>query len=165
MRFHHRFYRNTTLTLVFLLACTALLGACKKTPPAEQTPPPPVVETTPTPEPSPAVVPFGVTSIDLGKAIGSDKKISEPATTFSPKDTIYAAVSTDGAAPTSTIKAKWTFGDAGQLVKEEDTTIAPTGPATTEFHISKPSGWPKGKYKVEVFVDGTSAGTKDFEVQ
>lgn len=159
-----RFHRTTTLMLVFLLACTALLAACKKTPP----PPPPVAESTPmaVPEAAPAAVPFGVTSIDLGKAVGSDKKISEPTMAFGTKDTIYASVSTDGAADAAkTIKAKWTFGDAGQLVKEEETSITPTGPDATEFHISKPSGWPVGKYKVEIFVDGTSAGTKDFEVK
>lgn len=161
-----RFQRTTTLMLVFVLACVALLAACKKTPPPVEQTPPPVVETTPMPEPSPAAVPFSVTSIDLGKAIGSDNKISEPTTTFGPKDTIYASVSTDGAASTATIKSKWTFGDAGQLVKEEELPpLAPNGPATHEFHISKPSGWPVGKYKVEIFVDGTSAGTKDFEVK
>ena len=157
-----RLHRTTTLMLVFLVACVALLAACKKNPP-----PPPAAEPTPAavPETTPAAVPFGVTSIDLGKAIGSDKKITEPTTTFAPNDTIYASVSTDGAAPTATIKAKWTFGDAGQLVKEEDISIAPSGPEATEFHISKPDGWPVGKYKVEIFVDGTSAGTRDFEVK
>lgn len=160
-----RLHRTTTLMLVFLLACAALLGACKKKEaPVEQTPP--VVESTPAPEPTPAAVPFSVTSIDLGKAIGSDKKITEPTTTFGKSDTIYASVATDGASDTAkTLKAKWTFGDAGQLVKEEEGSITPTGPAATEFHISKPDGWPVGKYKVEIFVDGTSAGTKDFEVK
>jgi hypothetical protein len=161
-----RLNRTLTLMLVFLVACTALLAACKKTPPpVEQTR---AAETTPAaaPETTPAPVPFGVTSIDLGKAIGSDKKITEPATIFGPKDTIYASVSTDGAATNVTIKAKWTFGDAGQLVKEEENpAVSPTGPATHELHISKPDGWPVGKYKVEIFVDGTSAGTKDFEVK
>ncbi len=159
-----RLNRNLTLMLVFLVACTALLAGCKKTPPPVEQTPPPAAE--PAPMPEPAVVPFGVTSIDLGKAIGSDKKISEPTTTFGPKDTIYASVSTDGAATNVIMKAKWTFGDAGQLVKEEDSpALTPTGPAATEFHISKPDGWPVGKYKVEIFVDGTSAGVKDFEVK
>jgi len=163
-----RLHRTTILMLVFLLACTALLGACKKNPPpVEETPAATEMTPAPTPEPSPMPAPFSVTSIDLGKAIGADKKISEPATTFGPKDTIYASVSTDGASDTAkALKAKWTFGDAGQLVKEEEGSITPTGgPDTTEFHISKASGWPVGKYKVEIFVDGTSAGTKDFEVQ
>ncbi len=43
--------------------------------------------------------------------------------------------------------------------------IAPTGPAATEFHIAKGSAWPAGKYKVEIAVDGTPAGTKDFEIK
>ena len=50
-------------------------------------------------------------------------------------------------------------------MKEETATITPTGPATTEFHISKPDGWPVGDYKVEILVNGTSAATKSFKVQ
>jgi len=29
-------------------------------------------------------------------------------------------------------------------VNEETRDIAPNGPAATEFHIAKPSGWPAG---------------------
>ena len=62
--------------------------------------------------------------------------------------------------------AKWTFGDEGQGPSRKRTrTITPTGPAANEFHISKPSGWPVGKYTVEIMADGASAGTKDFEVR
>ena len=38
---------------------------------------------------------------------------------------------------------------------ESEQTIAPTGSAATEFHISKPDGWPAGKYKLEVLLNGT----------
>ena len=51
------------------------------------------------------------------------------------------------------------------MIKEGTESIAPTGPATTEFHIVKPGGWPAGKYKVEIGVDGSPAGSKDFEVK
>jgi hypothetical protein len=44
-------------------------------------------------------------------------------------------------------------------------TIAPTGPAATEFHISKTGGWPTGQYRVEVTANGVPAGSKDFTVQ
>jgi len=44
-------------------------------------------------------------------------------------------------------------------------TIAPNKPERTEFHISKPDGWPAGKYKVEVCLDNQTAGTKDFSVR
>ena len=104
-----------------------------------------------------------VSHIDLGRSIGADKMISGSTDSFKPNDTIYASVATEGAAPTATLKARWTYQD-GQVVDESTQTIAPSGDARTEFHISKPDGWPAGKYKLEVLVNGSTAGTKDFEV-
>jgi hypothetical protein len=159
-----RFYRTTLLILAVCLA----LSACK---PKEEAPTPapapaPEVSTAPvTTDTTPAVVAFKIDSVDLGKAIGPDKKITDATTTFGPKDTIYASVATEGTAPTVKLHAKWTFGDAGKVVKEEDLNIVPTGPAVNEFHISKLTGWPVGKYHVDISADGTSAGVKDFEVK
>ncbi|MFL6237153.1 MAG: hypothetical protein ACJ76N_28750 [Thermoanaerobaculia bacterium] len=155
-----RFHRTTTLVLV---GCLALFGCKKK----EEPLPAPEVSTAPqtSVETTPATVPFKVSSVDLGKAVGPDKKITDPASTFGPKDTIYASVATEGTAPSVKLHARWTFGTSGQVVKEEDLDLAPTGPANTEFHISKPSGWPVGKYKVEISADGASAASKDFEVK
>jgi hypothetical protein len=132
--------------------------SCKK----KEAPAPPAESAAPAPAPAPT--PFAVQGIEVGKSIGADKKIATPSTTFGRHDTIYVSVSTDGAAPSKTIAAKWTF-QSGQTVKEQSQTIAPTGPAATEFHISKAGPWPVGKYKVEVLVDGSSAGTKDFEIK
>ena len=72
--------------------------------------------------------------------------------------------STDGSAQSATVRAKWTFED-GQVVNDSTRTIAPNKPERTEFHISKPDGWPAGKYKLEVFLDNQTAGTKDFAVR
>ena len=131
----------------------ALLGAaaCKKTPP-----PPPADTTT--------AVPLSVTVVTLGKQIGADKSVAQPLATFGPNDTIYAAVATVGSAPSATLVATWTF-QTGQVVRADSQLIAPTGPAITEFHISKPSGWPVGAYKVSVTLNGALAGAKDFEVR
>ena len=41
----------------------------------------------------------------------------------------------------------------------------PTGPATSEFHVSKPDGWPTGDYKVEVSSSGNSSATRTFTVK
>jgi len=139
-----------------LLAVFAL-GACSK---KEAPPPPP----TPVPTSVPTPVAFKVTSVDLGKSIGDDKRIKDAATTFGRHDTIYAAITTEGVSPKATLKARWTFGAKGTLVNEEARDIAPTGPAVTEFHIAKPSGWPPGKYKLEVSADGTTVSTKEFDV-
>ena len=136
----------------------AVIGtaSCKK----KEPPAPPAEAAAPAPAP-PA---FAVQGIEMGKSIDADKKVTAPTTTFGRKDTIYASVATEGAAPSKTITAKWTFQD-GQTVKEQSESIAPTGPAATEFHISKKGLWPAGKYKVEVSVDGAPAGSKDFEIK
>jgi hypothetical protein len=134
------------------------MPACKK----KEAPAPPAEAAAPAPAPAPPE--FAVQGIDVGKSIGADKKVTAPATTFGRRDTIYVSVATEGAAPSKTISAKWTFQD-GQVVKEQSEAIAPTGPAATEFHISKPKPWPVGKYKVEIAVDGAPAGSKDFEIK
>jgi hypothetical protein len=109
--------------------------------------------------------PIRVSDIQVGKAVGSDKKVGDQTTSFGVRDTMYVSVITDGAAKDAKITAKWTFNGT-KVVKEGSQTISPTGGTTaTEFHIDKPSAWPKGKYTVEVMLNGVSAGTKDLEVK
>ena len=100
----------------------------------------------------------------MGRSLNADKTINGNTDSFKPTDTIYASIATEGTAATATLKARWTYQD-GQVVNESTQTIAPTGDARTEFHISKPDGWPTGKYKLEVFLNGSSAATKDLEVE
>ena len=104
-----------------------------------------------------------VTGVQLGRAIGPDGRVTAETDEFKPNDTIYASVATDGVAQSATLSARWTFQD-GQVVDTTSRAIAPTGAAATEFHISKPSGFPKGNYKVEIMLNGTTAQTKDFKV-
>jgi hypothetical protein len=109
--------------------------------------------------------PVRVSDIQVGKGVGSDKKVSNQTTSFGVRDTMYVAVITDGAAKDAKLTTKWTF-NGKQVVKESSQTISPTGGETvTEFHVDKKSAWPKGKYLVEVWLNGVSAGTKDLEVK
>jgi hypothetical protein len=107
-----------------------------------------------------------VTDVELGNAIGPDRRITDERETddFAPNETIYAVVETEGAASGSTLTARWTFQD-GQVVDESTQTISPNGPAVTEFHISKPDGFPVGNYQVEILLNGRSVERKDFEVK
>ena len=134
-----------------LRTCADLGAACAKK--AEETP-----------APSPPAAALSVTDLELGRAIGGDKRVTDKTDTFAPNDVIYAAVLTSGTSANASLQARWTFEDS-QVVNESTEAIAPTGDAATEFHISKPDGWPKGKYKVEILLDGTSVRTKDFEVK
>ena len=113
--------------------------------------------------PAPATSTVAVADVDVGRAI-TNMRISDKTDNFKPADTVYTSVHTTGSASAATVMARWTFED-GQVVQESSQSIAPNGDAYTEFHISKPTGLPKGKYKVEVFLDSKSAGTKDFEVK
>ena len=105
-----------------------------------------------------------VTDVTLGRSVGGDKAVTDSTDTFKPNDTIYASIATEGSAQSATLRAKWSFED-GQLVDESTRTIAPNNRERTEFHISKPDGWPAGKYKVEVFLNDQSAQTESFDVR
>jgi hypothetical protein len=113
--------------------------------------------------PTPAASTVAVADIDVGRAV-ANAKVTDKTNDFKATDTVYASVHTTGTSPAATVMARWTFED-GQVVNESSQSIAPNGDAYTEFHISKPSGLPKGKYKVEVFLDTKSAGSKDFEIK
>ena len=156
------------LRLIAIAAASvvALVACGKKEPPAP--PPAPAPAPMPAPTPAPAPVPAGVTvsSVSIGKAVGADKKVAAATDTFAKGDTIYASVDTTGSG-SATLAAKWTYTKDGKTVpvKEDTATISPTGPATSEFHIIKPDGWPVGTYQVDITVDGKPAATKSFKVQ
>lgn len=142
---------TVTVTLVTSVACSKKDAA--------------TVDTTTPAAGAPAMpAAFSVMDVDMGRHIDAEKKISDKTDDFAPSDTIYASVHTTGAAANQTILGRWTFQD-GQTVDEHSETVSPTGDAYTEFHIAKPSGWPKGKYTLHVLVNGAEARTKDVTVK
>ncbi|HET6778161.1 MAG TPA: hypothetical protein VFH26_04685 [Gemmatimonadales bacterium] len=105
-----------------------------------------------------------VADVKLGRAVGADKRVTEETDDFRPTDVIYAVVETQGSGSTAALQARWTYED-GQVVDESSRNISAAGGDFTEFHISKPSGWPKGNYKVEILLNGQPVETEDFEVK
>lgn len=152
------------LVLAALLGTVALAG-CKKDAPAVT---PPVAAPAPMP-PAPAPVAASVTSVDLGTAVGPDMRVTMPTTTFATKDTIHAAIATSTSDPMATMPGKlgvrWSHVDSNQVVHEESRDVNFTGNGVTDFQISKPDGWPVGKYKLEVMLDGAMVQTREFEVR
>jgi hypothetical protein len=110
-----------------------------------------------------ATQPLRVTGVQLGRAVGSDMRVTDETDDFKPNDTIYASVATDGTSPNATLMARWTYQD-GQVVDTTSRSISPNAASATEFHVSKPGGWPKGNYKVEILLNGAVTQSKDFEV-
>lgn len=138
---NHSLHRIAAAVMVL-----GVLAACKKT------------------APPPAQAPIEVASVDLGRQIGPDRRVVQSMTTFGVNDTIYASVATTGTAASAVLTAKWTY-QTGQTVDSTTTTIAPTGPAQTEFHIMKASPWPAGGYTLTIWLNGQSVGQKAFEVK
>ena len=145
---------------ITLLTLVALGAACGSNP---APPPPPVVAATPVPTPAPPAV----GAVTLGNAIGADKTVASASEMFAVKDPIYASVATTGAGHFK-LRALWSFVKGEKTAKVNETTIEfdATGPANNEFHVENAQGWPKGDYKVDIFLgdSATPATTKTFKV-
>jgi hypothetical protein len=146
------------LVAAFAIGAVAACGKKENPQPMMQGAEPPAVTSTQ----------LSVADIQLGSAVGGDHAVTMPRTEFAPKDTIYASVKTTGApAGGATLTAVWTYTKGSDSARVDSTSISitPAGPAATEFHVSRPSGFPTGAYHVEIWANGTSAGTRDFTVK
>lgn len=148
-----------TLALAFAIALVPMLGACGDSDDADVDVAPPAGE-------AETAQTLSVTDVALGRSIDAQGRIAADAGTddFTASDTIYVSVNTTGAASGSTLAARWLFED-GQVVDESTQNISPTGPATTEFHISNPGGFPTGSYTVEIMLNGNTVETDEFEIR
>jgi hypothetical protein len=168
------------LIAVALLASTALV-ACKKnadTTPADTAPAststadttlPPAAPVATAPTTATPSATNAVSDLQLGTAVGTDNRVASPMTSFGTKDTLYASVSSAPNA-TGTLGARWSYlgtdGNAAPVQVETQTQdLGGTASANHEFHVSKPDGWPAGKYRVEITHDGNVVQTRDFDVR
>lgn len=149
------------VALLVLLSALPLACSRSETETAAHPTSSPPVAAAPPPAPAPSA---RVTSIELGTAIGADRRVTAPTSVFATGDTIYASVRTEDQPAGSTLSARWTYED-GQLVSESRETLGTPGAIDTEFHIAKPDGWPAGRYRLEIALNGQPAGARDFEVR
>ena len=157
-----------TALLVAVVGSVALVGCKKKEEPKPEPTPAPVA-TQPAPAPAPAPT-ASVSSVDLGTAVGADGKLSATAMSFKPKDKIIVSIGTMTSDPAATVAGKldaklsYINGAETMEVKTESRDFNFAGGGNTNVEYSKPDGWPAGKYKVEVSLDGNVVQTKEFEV-
>jgi hypothetical protein len=133
--------------VIVVVACALALVGCSRSKPAE-----------------PPGEGLRVIDIQVGRSVGPDKTITDATDTFSPADTFYVAVLTEGAAAGFTLKARSLYED-GQVVDEYLQNLTTVGPASTLFQLEKPDGWPAGGYFVEISLDGAPAGVRRFRVR
>ncbi len=151
------------------IRATAILGiallaaaGCKK---KEVTPPPaePAAQA-----PAPATLPISIGAVTVGKSIDAQRMVLAPLTVLGTRDTVYVSVLTKGVGENATIGARWEYVKADGstiMVNESSQTITTTGPAYTEFHITKASAWPAGKYRVTVTLNGAAGTPVEFEIK
>lgn len=155
-----------TALIAALLGSVALVGCKKKeestdsnaapaaTAPAEPAAPAPMTE----------AAAVSVSAVTVGKTAAADKSVATTAL-FAPKDDVIVSVKTDGAANNVTVGAKLTYQD-GQVAGEQNATLNTSGAESTNVTFKNAKGWPAGKYRAEVTVDGKAAGTpQEFEVK
>ena len=105
-----------------------------------------------------------IDDVTLGKGIGSDKKVLNATDNFGTTDTIVASVKTTGNTANSRLTARWMYQDS-ITVEEQVQTLTTAGDTYTEFHITKGTPWPKGKYKVTVMLNGKEVEAENFTIK
>ncbi|HDS0922401.1 hypothetical protein [Stenotrophomonas bentonitica] len=159
----------STTVLAAALATVALVGCKKKEDTADNNAQPATpVATTPAepaaPQPMTAAAPVSVSAVTVGKTAAADKSVA-PVALFAPKDIIIVSFRTDGTANNVNTGVKLTYQD-GQVAGEKTQALNTSGPDTTNVTFENANGWPVGKYRAEVTVDGQAAGTpQEFEVK
>ena len=93
--------------------------------------------------------------------IGKDKGVSTEAGTFAPGDTVYAVATIGNAISKVKVKGRLVVEDAPGEKGPEDTVELP-GSGTATFTFTPPaSGFPAGKYKIEVIMMNEDGEQKD----
>lgn len=158
---------STTAVIAISLAAVVALAGCKKQEePTVNTTPAPMTEPAPAPiaEPAPVAPAVAVSSVTVGNMAAADKSVATKAL-LAPTDKIIVSVRTDGTAANVPLAAKLTYQD-GQVAGEQTASLNTVGTETTNIEFSNANGWPKGKYRAEVVVNGAAAGTaQEFEVK
>ncbi len=105
--------------------------------------------------------PLTVSTIQVGRSLNEDGSIASLTTTFKPSETVYVSILNPDRGE-GTIGVKWYYGS--QLLSEREKKVDYKGANATEFNLQSAAGFPEGGYSVEVFLDGTSVGRRNFNV-
>ena len=171
------------MRLAAAVAIALLAAACGKDEPpppkAAATPPPKrATETPPAPPVPPAAgrrndlpdppppPPVSVNGVQVGKALGADKKANPDAGPIRANDPVHATVETEGDGQV-TLRARFSRIADGKLevVREEMQEAVTRGPQVYNFQATQPGGWQPGTYQVEVFVNDRASATRRFTVE
>ena len=98
--------------------------------------------------------------------VGKDKTVTQEASSFAPNDTVYAVAEVSNAPGAVKVTGRLAIEDvegetSGPIAGLEKTVDLPGSGTATYTFSPPPSGWPKGKYKVEVHMLNEAGEQKD----
>ena len=110
---------------------------------------------------------FSISTANLSSLkVAKDKSASQVTSNFGTSDTVYAVAVVSNAPSAVKVKGRLAVEDVpGQKsgpIPQFETSVDLPGSGTATFTFSPPTaGWPKGKYKVEVFMLNEDGEQKD----
>jgi hypothetical protein len=96
-----------------------------------------------------------------GLKIGKDKRVSTETSTFAPNDTVYAVATISNSMSKVKVKGRLVPSDAPGEKGPEDTVELPSSGTATFTFTPPASGFPAGKYKIEVIMMNEEGEQKD----
>lgn len=101
-----------------------------------------------------------------GLKLGKDKEVSAETSTFGEGETVYAVATVSNVPDKVKVKGRLVIeeveGEQSGPIPGLENTLDLAGSGTATFTFSPPaSGWPKGKYKVEVMMLNEGGEQKD----
>jgi hypothetical protein len=107
----------------------------------------------------------GGSSIDdivLTTALDGDYCPLDEVTTFSTNSPIYCSLKVSNLRPGSTVTSRWYYG--AQFVEEITYEVEAGGNGCVGFELASPNPWPRGGYRVEIYLDGNLERMATFAV-
>lgn len=87
----------------------------------------------------------------------------EEVTTLAADGPLYCSVIVSSLRAGSTVTSRWYFGE--QFIEEINYEVETGGSGCVGFELTSPNPWPKGGYRVEVYLDGRLERTASFAVR
>ena len=113
---------------------------------------------------------FSLTTANISDLrLGKDKGVSQPTTSFASNDKIYAVADISNAPSAVKVKGRMLVeaveGQKSGPIPGIETTVDMNGSGSASFTFTPPpAGWPKGRYKVEIFMLDSDGEQKDQKV-
>ncbi len=97
----------------------------------------------------------GASSVDdiaLTTALDADYCPTDEVTTFDPIQPFYCSVRVSNLRAGAMVASRWYFGE--QFIEEINYQVQEGGRGCVGFELTSPNRWPRGGYRVEIYLDG-----------